>query len=326
MELFGTTAAGEDVHAIDLVGDAISARVLTYGAVLNDVRMAGLGYPLTLGSPDLAAYEGPLESFGSLIGPFANRIKGAEAVIAGQSYQFEKNFEGAHTLHSGAMGTHRQVWEVIDLSASHVVLALALPDGLGGFPGNRTVVATYRVEGASITLTVEARSDAPTLLSFANHSYWALDGAAAFGGHVLTIPADEVLEMGPALMPTGRVLSLDGSDYDARGGLALTGDAQQFFDINYCLGTLDIPLREVARLRGTSGVELVMESTAPGLQVYDCGTIDGAGFETHHGAAYGAYSGLALEAQLWPGAAHHGAFPSAEGVAFDQTTRWSFSA
>ena len=328
MKLFGQTADGRDVHAVDIYTDQIRARILTYGAILNDVRLVGVDYPLTLGSPEVAAYEGPLASFGSLIGPVANRIRDAKAVIAGREYAFEANFQGRHTLHSGADGTHCLVWEVEDQSPAAVTLTLRLPDGLGGFPGNRWCRAIYRVEGTSLSLEVTAETDAPTLLSFANHSYWALDPAPGFAGHVLTIPAGRYLEADAELMPTGQLLHVEGSAYDARGGLALAGNDSQFFDLNYCFCEGDRALHEVARLRGKSGVELRMASTAPGLQVYDCGTIDGAGYATHHGCDYGLYSGVALEAQRWPGATSHPTFPRIEfgpGERYHQLTRWSFS-
>lgn len=329
MTPFGTTSDGRAVHAIDIASEALSARILTYGAILNDVRLVGFTAPLTLGSPDLAAYEGPMASFGSLMGPVVNRIRNARAVIAGREFHFDKNFEGAHTLHAGSTGSHQQVWEVANQSGTSVTLGLDLPDGLGGFPGQRHVVVVYSVSGAGLTMDVTAQTDAPTLFSFANHSYWALDGQPRFAGHRLTIPADTYLEAGADLMPTGAEIAVSGTSYDARAGLELTGDDRQFFDQNYCLARTDQPIRPVAELLGTSGIKMQMESTAPGLQVYDCGTIDAAGFETHHGLAYRRYSGLALEAQLWPGAVQHAGFPSILHDAshpFRQTTRWSFTA
>ncbi|MEM1373398.1 MAG: aldose epimerase family protein [Pseudomonadota bacterium] len=327
MTPFGEMADGREVHAISLTSDQVSARILTYGAILNDVRLAGIAYPLTLGSPDLAAYEGPMASFGSLMGPVVNRIRDARADIAGRDYQFEKNFEGAHTLHSGSTGSHHQIWQIAEQTAASVTLALDLPDGLGGFPGDRRVEVTYTVDDASLTMDVTARTNAPTLFSFANHSYWALDAEPGFSGHQLSIPADSYLEAGPDLMPTGAEVAVAGTAYDARGGLDLAGDSRQFFDLNYCLARSDQPMRPVAKLRGASGVTMGMESTAPGLQVYDCGTIDAAGFATHHGREYGRYAGLALEAQAWPGAIQHAHFPSILHDAsrpFRQTTRWSF--
>jgi len=325
--LFGTTSDGRDVHAIEIGSQDLSVNVLTYGAILNDVRLRGVAHPLTLGAPELAAYEGPLASFGALMGPVANRIKDARAEIDGTTHHFEANFQGQHTLHSGSTGTQHQVWEIEKATEHEVSLSLYLSDGLGGFPGNRQVRVLYSVEGATLTMEIAAESDRHTLFSFANHSYWALDSGAQFADHMLTVPAGRYLEVDDALLPTGRILPVDGSAYDARGGLTLTGTNAQFFDLNYCFCDGDRAPHEAARIVGRGGVTLSLETTAPGLQVYDCGTINAAGFATHHGAAYGPYSGLALEAQRWPAASTHSGFPKihfAPHERFHQLTRWRF--
>ncbi len=325
---FGKTQGGREVHAIDITSGTLSARILTFGAILNDVRLAGVEYALTLGSPDLAAYEGPMASFGSYMGPVVNRIRGAQADIDGRSYEFEVNFERRHTLHSGSEGSHRHIWTVDDQGADYVRLSLVLPHGMGGFPGNRHVALAYRIEGDALVMTVHATTDAPTLLSFANHSYWTLDGEPGYAGHTLTCPANMYLEADDALMPTGKILPVTGTAYDARDGLTLAGNEDQFFDMNYCFSDCDQPLRNMAVLRGTTGVTLHMDSTAPGLQVYDCATIRAEGFETHHPTPYGPYAGLALEAQRWPGALEHKHFPSiayGPDKGFEQTVRWRFS-
>ena len=58
MKIFGTTARGEKVHAITVQAGDLMVTVLTYGARLQDVRLAGAGYSLTTGSDKLADYEG----------------------------------------------------------------------------------------------------------------------------------------------------------------------------------------------------------------------------------------------------------------------------
>mgnify|MGYP003844951261 FL=1 len=62
---FGQTADGRDVQKITLRSEQLTVTILTLGAVINDVRLTGVAWPLTLGSPDVAGYEGKLNSFGS---------------------------------------------------------------------------------------------------------------------------------------------------------------------------------------------------------------------------------------------------------------------
>ncbi|MGB1234663.1 MAG: galactose mutarotase [Planktomarina sp.] len=328
IEQFGTTKDGEQVDVITIASDDLSVKILTLGAIIHDVRLGGVDHPLTLGALDVAAYQGPLSSFGSLIGPVVNRIKDCTADIKGQTYTFEKHHSGNLTQHSGSTGTHKQIWNIKDRGADHVTLTLKLPDGLGGFPGNRFVTAAYVVDGAALRLTVTATTDAATLMNFANHSYWSLDPTLGFAGQTLTVHADQYTETDDSIIPTGRVLDVSGTQYDLRDGVTLTGDATQFFDWNLCTADARGPLRPVAELRGTGGVSMVMSSTEAGLQVYDCGTINAPDFATHHGQPYLNYSGLALEAQSWPGAERHDTFPTIElsaDQAYEQVTQWAFS-
>ena len=325
---FGTTQNGKKVTAIDIASDALWVRVLTLGAILNDVRLVGVGYPLTLGSSEVAAYEGKLDSFGSFMGPVVNRIKGAAATIDGQTYRFERDPSGDLTLHSGRTGMQAQVWDVEDQTDTVVTLRLSLPDGLGGFPGNRVVRVQYQVAGTTLRLTATATTDAPTLMNPANHSYWVMDDGLGYAGHTLTIHADHYTESDTTLHPTGRVLPVDGSPYDFRGGRVLTGDARQFFDLNMVTTDARTPLRPVARLTGTSGVSMEMATTECGLQVYDCGTINAPEHPIHHGTPIRPHSGVALEAQSWPGATTHEHFPSIvlrPDRTYTQITSWRFA-
>lgn len=326
---FGTTQDGRDVQSITIGSDKLTVKILTFGAIINDVRLAGVDYALTLGSPTIEAYEGKFNSFGSFMGPVINRIKGASAQIDGKTFEFEKHHSGNLTQHSGSTGMQRQVWDIADHGPDFVTLRLDLPDGLGGFPGNRDISLTYTVSGPTLRLSAKATTDATTWINPANHSYWNMDGTAGFTGHTLTVHADGYTEPDDALMPTGTVLPVDNSPFDFRSGKVLTGDDTQFFDLNLVLSNASTALRPVAILRGTTGVTMTMSTTECGLQVYDCGTINAPQFDTTHGRPYHPYEGVALEAQSWPGALDHDHFPSIAlrpGETYSQVTEWAFSA
>jgi aldose 1-epimerase len=129
---FGRTPGGETVEAVDLAAGGLSATVLTLGASLHDLRLDGADWPLTLGSDDLAAYDGSLRYAGAVVGPVANRIAGARMVIEGRACALDPNEAGRTTLHGGASGTHAQVWRIAALASDRVTLVLRLADGLGG--------------------------------------------------------------------------------------------------------------------------------------------------------------------------------------------------
>ena len=326
---FGQTADGREVQKIPLRSEQLTVTILTLGAVINDVRLTGVAWPLTLGSPDVAGYEGKLSSFGSFMGPVINRIKGCTAEIDGQRYTFEKHHSGNLTQHSGSTGMHRQIWSIAEHGPDYVVLTLSLSDGLGGFPGNRDITLRYDIEGASLRMTATASSDAPTPFNPANHSYWSLDPTPGYGGQKLQIAADHYSEPDAELMPTGRILPVDDSPYDFRTGRSLAGDESEFYDLNLCLSSRKAPLRPIAKLTGREGVCMEMATTECGLQLYDGGTIDGRDYPTHHGAPYGPYAAPALEAQSWPGSLAQTHFPDIilrPGAPYRQITSWTFSA
>jgi aldose 1-epimerase len=310
---------------VEIASGALSARVLTYGAALQDVRLAGHGHALTLGGPDLAAYEGPFNSFGTVIGPYANRMRDACAPLDGTVLRFAPNLPDGHLLHSPP-GLHRAVWQVAEAGADHVTLALELAHMADGFPGARRVTARYSVAGGALRLDLRMVTDRPTLASLANHSYWCLDPVPGIDGHILQVIADATTELDAGLVATGRTLPVAGTEYDFRTPRELA--PLDRLDINFCLSDAATPLRPVAILTGRSGITMEMATTAPGLQVYDGQGIDAQGRKGHGGIAYGARAGLALEAQIWPDAANNPGFAPARidaAAPFEQVTEWRFS-
>lgn len=299
MTRFGTLPDGRAVEAIDIAGPRLGATILTYGARLHALSLDG-SPNLAVASPDLAGYLGPLRYYGAVVGPVANRIAGAAAPIGGIEYQFEANQNQRHCLHSGS-GIHTGLWTAETVSGDGVSLALSLPDGAGGFPGNRRFMASYRIDGTDLHVDLAATTDAPTLVNLAHHGYWSLDGSRSWQGHRLEVMTGRYLPVDPDKIPTGEIAPVAGTAFDHRAPAA----PDPSLDHNFCFDPDPAP-RLLARLTGASGRFVEVLSDAPGLQVYA-----------------GAAEGLALEPQLWPDAPHHAEFPPillAPGETFRQTT------
>ncbi|MDF0603106.1 galactose mutarotase [Psychromarinibacter sp. C21-152] len=327
--VFGTTAAGETVHRLMLGSGELSVALLTHGAVMQDVRLAGVPHSLTVGSPEMAAYEDKMASCGALMGPVVNRITDATVEIDGQTYELEKNFLGKHTIHGGAAAFHHRVWEIVDQGPDHAELRLTLADGEGGLPGNRAFTALFEIRPPStIRMTLRTETDAPTPVNLANHSYWRLDDAPTVKGHVLQVAADRYTPRNDdtELLPTGEIADVTGTRFDFRQGRELVDGAEGLIDNNLCLGDRRVPLRPVAWLTGQSGLRMEMATTEPGLQVFD-GHILGLPFMGNDGAEYVPYAAVALEAQFWPDAPTHPNFPDITlrpGEDWEQITEWRF--
>ncbi|MBT0958049.1 galactose mutarotase [Alphaproteobacteria bacterium KMM 3653] len=324
-QVFGETANGDTVHSIEIGAGALTARVLTLGAVLQDLRLAPLPHSLTLGSPDIRAYEGSYFSFGSICGPVANRVRGASAVIDGVEHRLSPNLPGGHMLHSGAAGLHAKIWQIEDHGPAHVTLSCTANHGEGGFPGNRRWRVTFHAAApGALTLSITAETDAATLMNTVNHSYWNLTGAPTHHGQSLQVTADHYLPVDEDFIPTGAVVDVTGTGFDFRKGQVLTEETS--IDHNLCLGTKRGPLRDIARLTVPDGLSMHLASTEPGLQVYDGRYIEPE-FMGHGGLPYGPRAGLALEPQFWPNAAHEPGFPSTllrPGETWEQVNRFTF--
>ena len=316
--LFGTTGEAE-VQRITLTRDDLTVSLLTWGAVIQSVRLAGVPHDLTLGSDRLADYQGQMRYHGSLIAPVVNRISGASAQIAGRTHRFQANQDGRITLHGGDAGTHLKVWTLDGHDDTNATLTITLPDGDGGFPGTRHIAARFGLtDRATMRLDVTATTDAPTLMNIANHSYWNLDGTPDWSGHSLTVHAGTYLPGTPDFTPTGEIAPVSG-DMDFRTPRRIS-PGHPALDTNFCLGTERRPLTHALTLTGASGTSLEVHTTEPGIQVYD----GRDAFRPSHPP----YEGLAVETQFWPDAPNHPAFPDITLHPDDpwhQTTEWRFT-
>lgn len=328
IDTFGTLPDGQEVQVVTLRAGELIARVLTFGAVLQDLRHAGCPWPLILGSDRIEAYLGPLIWCGAVVGPVANRIGGATTVIGGRLHRFRAN-DGANLLHSGAEGISNLLWRIEAADAASVTLGLNLPAGFGGFPGNRQIRARYALEPpARLELTLSAETDAATLMNLAHHPYWCLDGRATTAHHRLQVAASRYLPLAAQTLP-GDPMPVEGGGYDLRQPRALP--ELPALDHNYCLdpapGAEDA-LPAVARLWSDRGPLLKLATDAPGLQVYDGRGLDSRPFPGLTGTPYRAHAGIALEPQLWPDAPAHEDFPPitlAPRQSFRQRLSYSFS-
>ena len=316
---FGQTATGEMVQAITLRAGGLTATVLTLGAILQDLRLEGVGHGLTLGADNVADYQGQMRHHGSLVGPVANRIGGAQAMVGARLCQFDPNQAGRHTLHSGAAGTQFQLWDIVASSDTRLELRLTLVDGAGGFPGNRTITALWEaLPPATLRLSITTTTDAETLVNLTNHSYWNLDGSSTWSGHHLRIAADHVTEVDADLIPTGLLSPVAGTPIDLREGRMIQpGDPSM--DTNFCLSDGPQPMRDVLWLTGQNGLTMTLATTEPGVQVYDNRKPGRPGRE--------AWEGLAIEPQHWPDAPNQPSFPSirlAAGEVRVQAMEWRF--
>ncbi len=333
VHLFGRMPDGGAVDEVTIAAGDLTAKIITLGAVICDVRLAGVAHPLVLGFDDLDGYLHHSPFFGAVTGRCANRIGNARFALDGREYPLVANENSRTQLHGGPDGFGRRNWRIAAHDGSSVTLTLTSPDGDQGYPGTVEATCRYAVETPSTLLfEAEATTDAPTIVNLAQHSYFNLDGTADILDHRVRIDAGTYTPTDEYLVPTGEIRSVDGTPYDRRALAPIRRevDGGRFvYDINYVVGTTRArEPRLGARLEGaTSSIALDVWSTEPGLQFYDGSYVDVAvpGLD---GRRCGTNAGCCFEPQLYPDAPNHPDFPSAvlrPGETYRQTTRFAFS-
>ncbi len=330
-EIFGTAADGSAVHRISIKGGGLTAAVLTYGGVLQDLRLDGHDAPLVLGFDDFAHYLDQSPYFGAIPGRCANRIQDGRFTIDGERYQADRNFLGKHTLHGGSAGTGKRMWRLAGRGDDFVTLHLTDPDGGMGFPGTLEISCTYRLKpGGILRLELEATTDKPTLCNLSHHSYFNLEdgGSSDILDHRLMLNAAAYLPVDDEMIPTGVVQPVEGTPFDFRRARPIRPDGEKVdYDHNFCLTSQRGPLRHAAWAQAArSGVEMECWTTEPGVQFY-AGHKVAREVPGHGGRMYKANAGFCLEAQIWPDAANRPYFPQAllrPGETSRQITEYRF--
>jgi len=281
-----------------IASDSLIVEVVPYGASLIGVwHRDSSNLVLRLPTSEmLDHHRNP--HLGAIAGRFANRIASARFILDGVEHELIAN-NGANTLHAGPTGFSRRTWTVLDAGGHFVRLQLVSGDGDQGFPGRLVAEVDYSVDGEALSITTSASTDAPTVVSLANHAYWNLAGSGTIDDHLLTVDAPSFVEVDDALIPTGRLLPVDGTPFDLRHPSTIG-------DLDNCLvgpgGSVGSDGVTAQLVHPASGRSMYVTTDLPGLQVY-------AGL--HLGDPFVARGAVCLEAQQLPDAPNQPTFPSA---------------
>lgn len=322
------TDAG-DVTVIDVVLPRMRVQLLSLGAAIREVdvpdRDGNLG-GVHLALPTVAdhAVHALNPHLGATLGRYANRIADGAFSLDGVDYRLDVN-NGPNTLHGGSLGWDRLIWHVDEISdddgEATIRFSLTSPDGDMGFPGAVSARTTYVVSDGRIETHYEATTDAPTVISMANHAYWNLAGSHSITDHELHVPANRKLTYDEFQIPTG-IVDVAGTAYDMRESSALAPilEATGGLDDCYLLDGVDGQVRLGAVLShpGTGRVLRVL-TDAPGMQVYSGNNLRSP-FTVHHS--------MSLETQRMPDAPNQPALGPCvlrPGEKYSTTTLLEFS-
>ncbi|WP_210503446.1 aldose epimerase family protein [Nocardioides xinjiangensis] len=338
--VFGRLPDGRDVHLLPIgAAPGVEVEVLTLGATVHRMVVTGGDGErrnVVLGHPDVEERLASGDYVGGTIGRYANRIAAGRFPLAGREVEVRTHDRG-NSLHGGPDGFDARLWDVVSHTADEVVLRLVSPDGDQGFPGAVTATARYVVDGDTVRVTMEATTDATTVVNLTNHAYLNLDGegAGTIDGHLLAVEADEYTPVDATGIPLGGHATVAGTPFDLREptvlGPALRAEHPQVvaargIDHDYVVrGT---GLRRAAVLSSpVTRTSVEVWSDQPGLQVYTGNFLDGTRRSTS-GARYRQGDGIALEPQLFPDSPNRPEWPSPvlePGETYRSTLEWRFS-
>ncbi len=338
---FGRSPEGKDIILYTMRnGRGMSASVMNLGAVLVALKVPdrdGKAEDIVLGFDNGEKYYTNPSFFGAVIGPSANRIGGAAFTLDGVDYRLAVN-DNENNLHSDYQkGYHVQLWEA-EVLEDGVTFSIEDADGSMGFPGNKKLQITYRLdEENGLTLHYHGSSDRRTILNPTNHSYFNLEGhgAGRIENHSLWIKADSYTPVAAGAIPTGEIAPVKGTPMDFTAekivGTEIDADTEQLkltggYDHNWVIANADGSLQHIATVRASgSGRVMKVYTTLPGVQFYAGNFIDKQ--TGKDGAVYNKRHGLCLETQFFPDAIHHDNFPSCvfgEGEDYDSVTVYRF--
>ncbi len=336
---YGTTKSGQAVDVYTLKNPQIEVKVITFGARITEIVAPdrdGHRVNVALGYSDLASYETDKNSFGALVGRYANRLAGGKFQIDGKTYQVPLN-NGRNALHGGPNGLSLHVWQAHAISDG-VEMTLVSPDGEMGFPGTLTTHVRYTLQGSALKLDIRATTDKATVVNLTNHSYFNLsgEGSGLILDDVVTIDADKFVPVDSTQIPTGELRDVAGTPFDfrtphrvgerinAQGDPQLHGGYDHSYVVNGPAGTL----REAAKAADPkSGRVLTVSTTEPAVHFYTGNALDGTATGPS-GHTYVRRSGLCFETQHLPDSPNHPNFPTTElrpGKEFHATTVFAFS-
>ena len=277
--------------------------ISNYGARLLQwhTNVDGVDRNIILGYSNLSDYQNDPFYHGAFVGPYANRIGGAQFTIDDKVFGLQTN-EGRHHLHGGENSISDMFWEVVAQEEQVITLKCELEDSFNGYPGPVVFWVTYHLNNdSSLDINVKVITEQPTVIGPTTHPYFNLAGVDADAtGHTLQIFADNYTEVDADNIPTGEITPVDETSLDFRQPRRLSSEqGKDELDHNFIVNR---PANEsqAILISPDKKLQLHVSSGYPGLQVYTGNFLAGK---------FAPKSGICLEPQFYPNSPNIDNFP-----------------
>ena len=327
--------------------DGMQVDLTNFGAKIVSIIVPDKNGKMTdvnLGFKSIDEYQTLQKQYGAVIGPYANRIGDAQFEIDGEVYHLPANDHG-NCLHSGPNSFDRQVYDAQEVTTDEgpaVKMTLHRKDGDSGFPGNKDVTVTYTLTDKNeLKIDYEAITDKACPFNLTNHAYFNLKGTGQGDilSQVVVIDADSTTEVNDELIPTGKIISIKGTDMDFTSphaiGERINSDDPLIklgggYDHNFILNK-DQNGNEMTFAASVyepeSGRYMEVYTTEPAIQFYSGNFQDGS-LTGKYGHKWEYRNGMCLETQHYPDSPNHLNFPNTilePGDTLRSTTIYKFS-
>ncbi|MFB6468916.1 aldose epimerase family protein [Cytobacillus sp. Hz8] len=306
---------GRKVKAYTIENErGLDITAIEYGCTITEIKVPDLNGKkenIVLGFDTLEEYIQYSPYFGCVIGRNAGRLGQATFEMDGIPYQLEKN-DGENNLHSGSNGFHHVIWNsVIEQKEDEISILFSYMsrDGEEGFPGNLDVKVVYTLTNDNeLIISYHAKSDKRTIVNLTNHSYFNLSGnlKKTILNHELTIDSEGFLELDDTLIPTGKIIPVEGTSFDFRSSHpVIQGIMSEHPQTKIVGGGIDHPYLlkhqhspDIILLDKESGRKLEIETEEPAVVFYTGNMLENT--FAIRGKQSEKHLGLCLETQKLP--------------------------
>ncbi len=238
-------------------------------------------YPTTL------PYTNKRKYTGATVGPIAGRIRNGIHHYQNVQHPLTIN-EGDHTLHSGEKGLHAVVWDYSKPSENQVVFSCLRETKDDGFPGKRIFEVKYTLTKTQIDIEYLVSTTEACHINLTNHAYFNLNGTQNLEHHTFAIDAQELVELDPEKLPTGKLLKVKNTWMDLNRLQRLDGRVfDHCFVISHKTKPAATAIGEISKIR------LDVFTDQPAIQFYS-----------------GNQKFFCFESQHYPDSLNHPQFPS----------------
>ena len=339
---FESTVEGQPTALYVLHNGDMEACFTNYGARLVSLMAPdkeGRVEDVVLGFDNIDDYHQQKNNYGSIVGRFAGRIKGAHFVLDGKPVMLQQS-GGGNISHGGYPGFADKVWDVVEANDTVLRLRYVSPDGENGFPGTLTLFVRYTLtHDHALKVDYEATTDKPTVLNLTNHSFFNLSGdpSTTVMQHQLFVDSKYIATYDPQKNVDGKFMKVRNTPFDFTTMKSIGSDIDIYdeqmsitkgYDHAFALRHAGSKKKPAAVLWDEgSGRMLTVFTDQPAIQVYTANGLKGNQIGKG-GIAYPRRSAVCLETMHFSDSPNQSDFPSTvlrPGNTFRSSTTYQFS-